>query len=695
MKKTKQIKSQQIKSEQIRSEQIKSEQIRSEQIKKAISIREVQEVENQLLKQKHCQVLGFLKHEQRLYQSEITINLNGNSELVFDKDGDVLQIQKYIDHNTISNISPNFEQLKRLFWVGQTNEKGQKIGKWNAFWRGENLNVGGFYNDKGEKYGKWIELFENYWDKAQITYQGQYVDNKKHGYWKILSIGLEIGGGDYFDGEKTGYWVDIFENYSSWCKVMERGIYKNGKKIKEWVQIYQNKIVGAGTYNDNSVKAGDWTDLHENFFDWCQVTHEGKYKNGIKKGQWKTIFEQKTIAQVTYKEGGIKDGDWSETFNNFSVNNQTKYICKYNDGKPLKQLYIIDKLTAIGGGTFNENGMKNWKWVEIHENYQDYGRVFYEGIYNNDRKEGKWHSIYNGYLIGGGSYQFGLKVNNWIDLHEHFQDSCQVSFKGEYKNGKKVKKWDTFYKQDIKGGGLYDENEYKNGRWIILDENFGSLCQVTWSGQYSKGIRFGRWEIYFKDQIIGGGIYDYNGIKQGQWVELHSQFWDQQCIRFKGEYSDGRKQGYWETLQQNQRIGGGYYDLDGMKQGKWIQLHQKFLKQNLFFIGDYVDSRKSGKWDAILDQRLIGCGLYEDNGQKIGYWIDLHEPYMNSCISYLGKYNDGKKYGKWKTFFQYQQIEGGYYDENGYKSGKWIELDGNQNNYRLTKETEYKDDIRQ
>ncbi|CAK82741.1 unnamed protein product (macronuclear) [Paramecium tetraurelia] len=685
---------------------------RSEQINKAISIREAQEVENQLLKQNHCQVLGFLKHEQRLYQSEITINLSENSELIFVKEGEVLSMQvlqfnssqKYIDHNTILNISPNFEQLKRLFWVGQTNKKGQKIGKWNAFWRGENLNVGGCYYDNGEKYGKWIELFENYWDKAQVTYQGYYENNKKQGYWKILSSDTEIGGGEYEDGEKTGYWVDIYENYSrlailfisfSWCKVTERGKYKNGKKIKEWIQIYQNKIVGAGTYNDDYVKAGQWSDLHENFYDWCQVTHEGKYQNGIKKGQWKTIFEQKTLAQVNYKEGGIKDGDWCEIYNNFSINNQTKYICKYKDGKPCKQLHIIDKIHTIGGGTFNENGMKNWKWIEIHENYQDYGKVTYEGIYNNERKEGKWRTYYNYFLIGGGCYQFGLKFGNWIDLHEHFQDSCQVSFKGEYKNGKKIKRWDTLYKQEIIGGGQYDENEYKIGRWITLDENFGSLCQVTWNGQYSKGIKFGKWEIYFKNQIIGGGIYDYKGTKQGQWIELHSQFWDQQCIRFSGEYFDGRKQGFWETLQQNKRIGGGKYDLDGMKQGKWIQLHQKFLKNNLFFIGDYVDSRKCGKWDALLDQKLIGCGLYDDNGFKIGNWIDLHEPYMNTCISYLGKYNNGRKEGEWKTFIQYQQIGGGHYDENGQKSGKWIELDGNYNQNILTREAEYQNGIKQ
>lgn len=53
----------------------------------------------------------------------------------------------------------------------------------------------------------------------------------------------------------------------------------------------------------------------------------------------------------------------------------------------------------------------------------------------------------------------------------------------------------------------------------------------------------------------------------------------------------------------------------------------------------------------ILNYDIRGCGVYDDNGLKNEYWIDLHDPFMkygilidySTGISYLGRYNNGKK----------------------------------------------------
>ncbi|CAD8123267.1 unnamed protein product [Paramecium sonneborni] len=651
------------------------------------------DLENKLLQQKTCKLLGFLKYGQRLYLSEITIQLNEKLELLLIKDGEILKIQKYIASNSIENINQNFEQLKRLFWVGKTNCQGQKIGKWNAVWRGEKLKVGGYYNDEGEKSGNWIELFENYWDKAQVTYEGVYDNGKKKGQWTIFQKDIEIGGGMYnIEGEKTGVWIEAFENYSSWCKLRQIGKYQNGKKVGEWTQIYRNKIIGFGTYNDNQIKVGNWVDLYENFFDWGQITYKGKYSKGIKIGNWQTFQEDKKIGGGNYKEGGVKDGEWIEISNR---NHEITYIGQYKNGKGYKQLYISHKNDIIGGGTYNDNGMKNGKWVELQDNYYDFGKVIYEGMYNNEKKIGKWQGIYNKNPICQGEYSFDTKIGIWTELHEHFQNGCQVKYKGEYKNGKKFKKWDTIYQYDIIGGGFYDENELKNGKWIILDENFDNLCKVIWSGQFKNGKKIGRWEIIYKDKIIGGGTYDQNGIQQGQWIELHPIFWDQQMITYNGVYWNGIKVGYWQMNQQNIKIGGGFYDDNGMKQGKWIELAEKFLQANLYVIGEYIDSKKYGKWEANLNMKLIGYGFY-GNGYKNGNWIDINDPYLNTLLSYIGKYDNGKKKGNWDTFYNYNKIGGGLYGENGLKNGKWIEIDGNvniRNKEQNIKEMEYQNDV--
>lgn len=47
-----------------------------------------------------------------------------------------------------------------------------------------------------------------------------------------------------------------------------------------------------------------------------------------------------------------------------------------------------------------------------------------------------------------------------------------------------------------------------------------------------------------------------------------------------------------------------------------------------------------------------GGGTYNDNGEKIGKWIDLSDEYeFSSEITYKGQYKEGKKIGKWGIYF--------------------------------------------
>ncbi|CAD8051929.1 unnamed protein product [Paramecium primaurelia] len=95
------------------------------------------------------------------------------------------------------------------------------------------------------------------------------------------------------------------------------------------------------------------------------------------------------------------------------------------------------------------------------------------------------------------------------------------------------------------GSTNYNQNGVKNGKGIELNENFYYCCQVVYIGEYKNNIKIGRWDtIYLENNIIiGGGNYDNNGLKEGEWVDLHEGY----NIYYKqiqsGTYKNGIRQG--------------------------------------------------------------------------------------------------------------------------------------------------------
>ncbi|CAD8129704.1 unnamed protein product [Paramecium sonneborni] len=138
----------------------------------------------------------------------------------------------------------------------------------------------------------------------------------------------------------------------------------------------------------------------------------------------------------------------------------------------------FDPFKQIGGGLYNNAGLKQGKWIEPDEVFYKDKKVTYNGQYNmKGKKVGSWDIMYdrmlNGEYIqmyileiiicdfvqsGGGSYdQVGnqKKIGRWMELYENFQYNAQVIYIGEYnQNGMKVGKWNIMFRE-------YDEKEYE------------------------------------------------------------------------------------------------------------------------------------------------------------------------------------------------------------------------------------------
>ncbi|CAD8152373.1 unnamed protein product [Paramecium pentaurelia] len=479
-------------------------------------------------------------------------------------------------------LSNGFRNNSQVTYNGEYNN-GQKVGSWDIFYNyeGKNKKIGGGSYDQINqmKIGRWIELSDEFYNQSQVTYHGVYVNDKKVGRWDIFFKGeyeeefKKIGGGSYDeDGDelKIGKWTELSRGFNFYSQVTYNGDYKNGKKVGLWDIYFNwngNQKIGGGQYAEegNEFKVGKWTELSDGFKDDSQVTYKGEYLNGKKVCKWDAYF---------------------------------------------KNIYDVSKYEWIGGGLYDEegNGLKIGEWIELSDEFEHRSQVTYNGQYKLDKKVGEWVIYFNlggKQQIGGGSYDEvdSIKKGKWIELREKFYDGSQVTYDGEYKKGKKVGKWDILYKGRKIGGGFYDnEDSFKIGKWIELSGLFAFNFQVTHIGDYKIGKKIGKWDIYCNNEKIGGGFYDQeDSVKIGKWIDLSDGFSNESQVTYVGEYKKGNKVGKWNIQFKNEKVGGGLYgEENSIKIGKWIEVIDNFGagvgQLKITYNGEYNDGKKVGTW---------------------------------------------------------------------------------------------------
>ncbi|CAD8115243.1 unnamed protein product [Paramecium sonneborni] len=239
------------------------------------------------------------------------------------------------------------------------------------------------------------------------------------------------------------------------------------------------------------------------------------------------------------------------------------------------------------------------------------------------------------------------------------------------------------------------EQVYDTSRDPEILNYMEQIQHLSWQGQYAlNNKKNGKWMVSWDENLIkdASGYY-YDGKKQGLWIDLIQNYWIQAQVFETGEYLNDLKIGNWNYICNKNKIGGGLYNKDNSKQGKWIELDEGFcMAKKVIYRGEYnMRGMKVGIWDIYYfkdgenQYKQIGGGSYGQEGQiKIGKWVELDEGfYRRKQVTCSGEYNiKGMKIGRWDICYckdgekQYKQIGGGLYDQEGQiKIGKWVELD--------------------
>ncbi|CAK94128.1 unnamed protein product (macronuclear) [Paramecium tetraurelia] len=185
--------------------------------------------------------------------------------------------------------------------------------------------------------------------------------------------------------------------------------YKNGSKVGIWNDCYENQYFGGGLYDEQGIKTGRWVDLNVQFNCNYEVTYNGVYKNGLKVGQWNVFFNKEQICQGSYDQYGLKTGKWIDIFDAFNEYNgnqfSREYLVTYNgeykNGQKFGKWGINYRQQnktweQIGGGFYDDDGLKNCKWMDLENSFQYVNIVTYSGEYKNGNKIGRWNVYQNG-----------------------------------------------------------------------------------------------------------------------------------------------------------------------------------------------------------------------------------------------------------------------------------------------------------
>ncbi len=443
---------------------------------------------------------------------------------------------------------------------------------------------------------------------------------------------------------------------------------------------YENGVVSSQGYMKGGKPEGYWKTFYPN----GQLKSEGNRVNHELDSLWIFYSEDGVITQsITYKQG-TKNGEKKSFYPDgiiqkqevFSFDVLTDTVVRFHPSGNRSSIVPID---TLGKGKEQGTG---------YEYADDDGRVTAVVQYR------------NGFIAGRERVNRKDKFNQKQGLWRYFYPTMVAKEEGRYKNDKKHGYWKTYDEE----GNLLETLKYEDGILIPDPEELAKLdikreyhpnAQVKSVGSYNKGVKEGVHreysmegevtgaKIYSKGKVIGEGIVDAEGRRQGPWKE----FYQTGELRSEGNYKKGLREGdwifYYRDGKEEQR--GGYYRGKPEGDWKWTYNNGQTWREESFIEGleeglaieyndtgkvvskgNYLSGEREGEWVLDLgDHREEGSYVA---GQKQGMWKAY---YPSGKIKYEGKYEQGRESGKHTEYFESGQIrETGAY-KFGLREGDW------------------------
>lgn len=447
--------------------------------------------------------------------------------------------------------------------------------------------------------------------------------------------------------------------YSNGVKSSE-GTMRNGQPDGYWKTYYETGIIKTEGNRKNFQLDSLWK-----FYDVKgNITLSISYKNGIKNGPRTTYLKEKTIVE-NFKNNH-KDGISKEYYANGKLWKTTPYKNGIEDG--ISITYSEDgRIIALARfkkgylkqrefiNRYNEDGKKIGIWKTFWPGEEYIPKT--EGNYRNGEKDGyfkyfdkegnlsKIDKFVNGVLMIDPPElaEFDIKTDYYADgsikTIGSYKDNVPEGMRRDYDKSGNIIAGYILHKGVVIGKGIIDEQGKKQGPW----QEFFLSGKKSAEGTYKDNIKIGQWKYYFENGNLEQiGSYDSKGRAKGKWIWYYPNKSERRIETFFEGISQGMMTEY--AADSTIMLQGEY--VDGTKEGLWLENVNGYRDE-----GEYLEDMREGIWKSYYpNNNLYFEGKFVDDipdSKHIWY-------YENGKTLKSGYYSMGLRTGDWR-----------YYDEDG------------------------------
>ena len=206
-------------------------------------------------------------------------------------------------------------------------------------------------DDNGQKQGKWQKKHEN----GKLRYEGQFKDDKPYGMFKYYYPKGQVQATlNYFDnGSRASSHVFHVNG-----KNKAIGLYHKEQKDSLWRYFNEDETLISEVFYKDGKQHG----IVKDYFPNGKLLQEQEFDNGVKHGFWKQYFVDGKIKQITYYQKGKRQGE---------------YKMNQPDGKPFIEGKYVNDLRE--GNWFHYGSTGKLERIETYKEGQLVKDQFYDG----------------------------------------------------------------------------------------------------------------------------------------------------------------------------------------------------------------------------------------------------------------------------------------------------------------------------
>ena len=436
-------------------------------------------------------------------------------------------------------------------------------------------------------------------------------------------------------------------------KKSSEGFLVNGEPNGYWKTYYQNGTLKSEGNRKNFMLDSIW----KFYTDSSRVMLEINYKLGKKNGIRKTYQKDEVVAANFVDD--VKQGLAINYYPDGKIKKKTIYIDGREEG--FTKEYAQDS-RVITITEYKKGFIINSEYINRFREEQKHG--VWKGFFDNENTKteceysyGKKNGYYKEFDINGNlikilkyvndELQFDVPELASLDVKTDYYKDGKIKIIASYKDGipegvrrdysreGQIVKSYIYRNGIIIGEGIVDEKGMRQGFW----KEFYESGELMGEGVYKDNKRQSEWKFYFKDgKPEQTGKYNNNGRPNGLW----KWFYESGNIRRSESFKNGIPDGELKELSDTGKIiiTGNY--IDGEEDGQWI-----YDMNGEKEIGNYQNGKREGEWKHYYFNILTFQGKFTEgnlDGETLYFYNDTGK------LKEKGKYMMGKKEGEWALY---------------------------------------------